>query len=190
MSVSTMKIGTLADNFQQAVGVTTNADQCLIWVDPNCAGGQTALNITGSNLAVDAANGGIVAFEISGLAATFAALVDVTHTGTANTGTNWSSGTTAATTQASEIAIGTVSSDPGSLFLPGTYTNTTNSGGFSAAGYKILSTTGTQIYNGSQGSSNIWAAAIVTLKASLGPAFMPEFNNTQCTQAVMRAAVW
>ena len=164
-TISGITLGGSADHWQSAVGVTTNAEASLIWVDPNCAAGQTAVVISGANLAVDTGDGGVVVYEVAGLGTTFAALVDQTHTGTANTGTAWSSGTTAATTQASEIAIGSVGSDPGISTMPAGYTNTTNTGGFSGAGFKILSATGTQIFNATQISSNIWSAAIVTLKA-------------------------
>jgi hypothetical protein len=164
-TISGITLGGSADHWQSAAGVTTNAEASLIWVDPNCAAGQTAVVISGANLAVDTSDGGVVIYEVAGLGTTFAALVDQTHTGTSNLGTAWSSGSTAATTQASEIAIGSVASDPGISTMPAGYTNTTNTGGFSGAGFKILSATGTQVFNGTQASSNIWAAAIVTLKA-------------------------
>ena len=163
-TISGITLGGSADNWAQATAITSFAEQTLIWVDPNCAGGQTSIHISGSNLVVDSSNGGIVIYEVSGLA--LSAVVDQTHTGGANTGTAWSSGTTATTSQASEIAIGSVGSDPGILAMPSGYTNTINTGSFSGAGYKILSTTGTQVFNGTQSASNIWSAAIVTLKGT------------------------
>ena len=169
-SISGITLGGLADNFAQAVaGHSTNGssgfNDAFVWCDPNCSGGKTSVVISGTDVRVDIADGGVVIYEVSGLAAS--SVVDKTSNGGAGTGTAWFSGTTATTTQANELWVGCVCSDPGISTLPGTpWNNTENTGNFAAAGQQVVSSTGTAVYNGTQSSSSVWVAVVATLNGA------------------------
>src|SRR6185437_10935734 len=80
-----------------------------------------------------------------------------------------SSGTTGATSQASEIAVGGFAAfDALSGFTAGYTMSAINDGAgeFCAGGYDILSSTGTQSLTATQNSSGPWAGAIATFKAA------------------------
>jgi len=168
-------LGGSAGNFAQAAAtqsgfadsVTTYAG---IWVDPSCAGGQTAIAATVTNGVFTSGNGtGLIIYELSGV--TSASPVDRTSTGNATTGTALSSGTTATTTQAVEAVIGVLSSYASMSAYGSGYTNLTIAEGsnvYGAAGYQVTSTTGTFSYTGTQGVSGPWAAVVVTLKSLSG----------------------
>ena len=163
-TVSGVTLGGSAGNFSQLAGAagSTGSEFCdaIIWADPNCAGGQTAIVISGSHLNVGSGNGGVVVFEVSGLVTS--SVLDKSSTG-GTTGSSWSSGTTATTTQASEIWIGCADTFNTITAPGGSWTNTSPSGGFSVAGYQVVSSTGTATYNSTQSSSGPYAAAVVTL---------------------------
>jgi hypothetical protein len=67
LSVSSVQLGGAADNFTQAFSQTVTANQWVnaVWLDPNCAGGQTAVKVTasGSNSTTQI---NLFAYEISG----------------------------------------------------------------------------------------------------------------------------
>jgi hypothetical protein len=167
-SVSGVTLGGSAGNFAQAiskVGGTSSAVMAAIWVDPNCAGGQTAITISGSNLLVSFGDGGVVVFEFSGVATS--SPVDLTSSGGAATGTGWDSGTTGTTSQAVEAWVGAAVGFATLSTLPGSPWTNTQPGGASnpaVAGYQITSSAGTADYAGTQTSSDPWAAVVVTLK--------------------------
>jgi hypothetical protein len=162
-SVSGVTLGGSADNFTQAVSVVNSSSSYVlsaIWVDPGCAGGQTAVAVSGSNLTVNS-NFGITIYEVSGLAASN--VTDKTSSSSANSGTSWTSGTTATTTQANEFWIGAVTTAATSFTQPGAWTNsayTSNAG----SGYQIVSSTGTATYNATLSPSTDWSACVAALK--------------------------
>lgn len=173
-SVSGITLGGSADNFASLVAAHENSgagafDDAFIWADPGCAGGQTAIAISGSNLGLASGTGGVVIYEASGLAAS--SVLDVSHSGNGVTAA-WSSGTTATTTQASELWVGCAANGQTGLSGPGAPWNNTTPGSTAAiAGQQVVSATGTATYN-STGASTIagWAAVVATLKGATSSA--------------------
>lgn len=166
-SVSGVTIGGSASNFgalkssNSSNGFTVFV-MAASWACPNCPGGQTSVVVSGTNLK------SVVVDEVSGLASTFAALLDQFNTGGAGSGTAWSSGTTPATTNAAEY-IGGVAIDSGTMTGPGApWTNTSPVSG-SIAGRQISSATGTFTYSGTSSLSAAWAAVVVTLFPAAAP---------------------
>lgn len=172
-TISSITLGGSAGNFAKAAGVNMTAStgggrsDCEIWADPSCAGGQTSVVITPASSEGIAA----VVFEVSGLAA--ASIADQSSTNTAaSTGSTWTSNTSGTTTLASELAVGAVASvTDGTWAGPSGYTNSTvtaDSGVLTLeAGYKILSSAGTAVYNSTQAGDTIncgYAAVVATLK--------------------------
>ena len=183
-SISGVTLGGSADHFAAAVSNGNTSASAFIWADPSCASGQTSVVVSGSNLLVDSANGGIVIYEVAGLAATFAALVDKTTSSTGSS-TAYTTGTTAATGNANDLVVGcaNVSGAPSS---PAGYTNTIPTGGFAIAGQKTVSSTGTFIFNGTA-TNGPWAGAIAAFNGAAASIFT---KNLNVNQAVMRSAVW
>lgn len=162
-SVSGITLGGSAGNFSQLCAAhETNGtfwSDTFIWADPNCAGSQTAIVVSGTNLTITS-GGLVVVYEVSGLGT---AVLDVSSTGNGNSA-SYSSGTTGTTATASEFWVGAVGAGnfitkPGSPW-------TDSGGGVSeaASGYQIVSSTGTATYSGTL-TSNPWSAAVVTLRA-------------------------
>lgn len=176
IALTGVTLGGSADNFAQAVAVQSGYSgrtmYSAIWVDGNCAGGQTAIALSGTNLNLTPGNdNGFVILEIAGtvVSATLASILDQFTSNSATTGTAVSTGTTAATTQANEIAIGGFAgNDALTSFTSGWTAIQENDGGgvFAAGGYKILTTTGTQAFGCTQASSGPFAGSIITLKAA------------------------
>ena len=169
-AITGMTLGGSAGNFGQLISPVVGVNETVnIWADPNCAGGQTSVVISGTNLGLGSVDGGVTIYEVSGLVATLAALLDKSSSGTGIG--NFSSGTTATTTQASEIWIGANLNFGGSITGPGVpWANVTPTGDC-ITGYQIVSSTGTATYSGSGGGG--YAAAVVTLKAAAAAAAAP-----------------
>lgn len=166
-SITGVTLGGSADNFANAATgvssfVTGDYDLAGIWVDKNCAGGQTAVAVSVSNFSITA---GIVISEVSGLTAS--PLDAIAAAGASAGGTAWSSGTAVPnpTSQASEIWFGAASL-AGSGTLPAGWTNQMYADGLAGTGYQIVAATGAAVYAGTQSSADGWAAAVVTLKAA------------------------
>jgi hypothetical protein len=161
-TVSGVTLGGAADNFAAVVsgqgtdGITQWAD-AFQWADPNCAGGQTSVAISGTNLGFASGVGGIVVYEVSGLATSPA---DQTNNGGAASGLNWTSNTTPTTTAASEIWVGCAAVPP-TITGPGAPWTNTTAGTAAIAGEQIVTATGTATYNGSTSTSNAPNAAVV-----------------------------
>lgn len=177
LSVSGVTLGGAAGNFGQVVAeqsayASGETQFTAIWADPDCAGGQTTVAVSGSNLALATTGNGFVIMEVAGLVTTsLAALVDQTAVDTATTGTAVSSGTTAATSQASEIAVAAFSTDYSmSGFTAGWTTEEILASGssYAAAAYQVLTSTGTVSCGCTQGSSGVWAGCVATFKANVG----------------------
>lgn len=169
-SVSAVKLGGAAGNFAQlvsAAGAPGKAGEVLavLWADPNCAGGQTAVAVT----APGATHPTLWAAEFSGIVSASPLDKQAGTTGTAGT---WSSGNTATTTQATELWVGAACL--GSAGSTGTgpsspWTNVTvndSSGDTMFYGYNIVSSTGAAVYTGSMSGTGGWAAAVATLKGA------------------------
>lgn len=163
-SVSSVKLGGAAGNFASlaaAHGTDSFTAWCdaFAWADPNCAGGQTAVAISGTDLNLASGDGGVTILEISGIAAS--SPLDASSTGDAIS-SNFSSGG-AATAVANELWAA-VAATTGSAAGPGSpWTDESPAGGAVAAGYQIVSSTGTATYAGTC-TNEAWAALVVTLK--------------------------
>jgi hypothetical protein len=167
-TVSGITLGGGAGNFGSLATASRNNgitySDTVIWADPSCAGGQTAVSISGTNLNAGAANGGVVVYEISGLAGSIAALLDKSASSTGQSA-SWTSSATATTTKANEIWIGVTNTSAGGVAGPGgAWTNAGSSRYL--AGYDIVSSTGAATYNGTC-TSGVWTAAVVTLIAGV-----------------------
>src|ERR1035441_3016083 len=176
-SISGITLGGSAGNFAALAAVNGNpvgsdSSAAFIWADPNCAGGQTSVVISGSDLSVASGGGGVVIYEISGLPTS--SVLDKSSTGGDSTiGSAWSSGATATTTVANEIWIGCGATDYTGTGPSSPWTNTVPGSGLGRAGYQIVTSVGAATYSGTQSTSGTWAAAVVTLKASGGATFQP-----------------
>lgn len=165
-SITGITLGGSADNFasakaaHEATGGVFN--DAFIWIDPNCAAGQTAIVISGSNLDVVAGNGEVTIYEVSNLAPS--SLIDQTSAGNGDSHT-YDSGTTGTTVAAVEFWVGTasVNATSANFSVPAGWTNVQNNEAVS--GYQITSSTGTADYSAAIVPFTTWAACVVTLKA-------------------------
>src|ERR1035441_6358715 len=145
-SVSGVTLGGSADNFASLAAVngtpvTGDSSAAFIWADPDCAGGQTAIVISGTNLAVGSGFGGVIIYEISGLA-TSSVLDKSSTAGDSVAASAWSSGATATTTVPNEIWIGCGATDWPATGPSSPWTNTAPGGGQGHGGYQIVSSIG------------------------------------------------
>ena len=190
-TVANVKTGANAENWAKGVGASdaTFGIDSEIWVDPNTAGGGTTVVVTVNFGQTATATKQTVVqvdvFEESNILS--ASAVDkISASPLGNDTASWSSGATATTTQASEIAYGHAvvvpdSAGTGTVTPPGspwsnqTTLHTTGSvGGFGAfnmysqAGRQALSSTSTVTYNGTASANSFWEATVLTLKTSGG----------------------
>lgn len=176
-TISGITLGGGADNWAQSAIEGSGGDHAIAtgWADPNCAGGQTSVVIsqTGGGGTVQ----GLMAYvmEWSGLGGT----VDVSS-GQSSAGfvSSWTSGTTGATAQASEVAFGLTcgasnTRGPGLTGPSSPWTNETlltvagtTRDKFLLCGYQILSSTGTQVYAGTSSPTTTNDTLVYSLKAS------------------------
>lgn len=182
--VTGVTLGGLADNFakftSQAAGVANPGVADAIWLDPNCAGGQTAIAIqptTGPTGSRVAALSYIRVLEVSGLGATPTLDKRAGVLSTAGT-TSWSSGATAATANAVELILGMASMGqfvgatdtihgPASPWVNGTPYN--DGGGFMhGSGYQIASATGAFTYAGTTNGFDFYVALVAAIAPSAG----------------------
>jgi hypothetical protein len=162
-SVTGVTIGGAADNFAAVTGSSVQQGLCFcaMWADFACTIASTSVVVSGANLVVDASDGGIVAYEIAGVSSP---VDQALATGT-GASANWGAGPTGTTSNANEIFIGCVDTAANLISVPGTpWTNTLF--GFAAAGYEIVSSTGSATYSGTQNSASNAAAAVITIPAS------------------------
>ena len=149
-SVSGVTLGGSADNFAAAVSDNTEHTSAFIWCDPDCAGGQTAVVISGSSLDVASGHGGVVVYEVSGLVTS--AVVDQTNHGHTTSGTSWTSNATSTTTQAAEFWVGCADVSAATIAGPSSPWSNTSPSTVCAAGYQIVASTGAATYSGTQGA--------------------------------------
>ncbi len=165
-SISGVTLGGVADNFAATVTkeYTGVSDDTLtaIWVDEGCAGGQTAIVVSGSNLNSPVVSG-LYAYEVSGLVTT--SVVDKTSSNATTTVGAWTSNATATTSQPSEIWFGGccyTSAGPASPWI----NNISLAGNGCVAGYQIVSTQAAATYANGSGGSTQYCACVVTLKGA------------------------
>ena len=175
-AISGVTLGGAADNFAQLIAPVNNTNSAaLMWADPNCAGGQTSVVISGTNLSVIAGAGAVEVYEASGLASTIAAMLDKSSTGSNASSGAWSSGTTGTTSQAAELWVGMVEAPGGGVVGPGLpWVNDHDTHTEALFGTQVTSSAGAAVYNGTV-TPGSWAAIVVTLQspASAVPTALP-----------------
>ena len=205
-TVSGVTLGGKADNFFNAVTATTGYVASFyvmasFWVDYNCAGGQTAIAVSGTNLTVQSGQG-ITAYEIAGL--TIANPLDKTAIGASLVpGSAWGAGPTLPTSVSNEIWLGnfTAQSTPTQPGPPWINAAPYSSAPLAGSGYQIVTASGTPIYAGSQSAPDTFAAVVMALKgatplagiAQIGPlnkreTWYPESISVSASSAVNQAA--
>lgn len=187
-SVSSVTTNGSAENWASAVSITgATADEiAAIWADPGSAGGNTVIDVNvafgGTASSVRAVVVMADIYEVSGLASS--SPVDKTSSHETTSGATWTSGTTAATTNAAEFwcGVGTLQGAASASFTgPGApWTNETKlnslidgtNNAFQLSGFQITSSTGTATYSGTQTTNDLVCACVATFKAGVsGPAF-------------------
>ena len=178
ITTSGVTLGGSADNFAQAEAVQSAFSSATAyvgcWVDPACAGGQTAISATVSNGSWGSGGAGMILLELSGV--TGSSPVDVTSSSSGTSGTAVTSGTTPATGTAADMAIGAAYPEPdqptgGLSAASGTYANVTISAApyLAAAGYLTLGGAGsTTSYTGTGTNGGVHAGLVITLKPDPG----------------------
>lgn len=185
-SVTGMTIGGLADNFAQVINNAFNStvdalwNFNIVWADPSCAGGKTALSIAVNAAIATAFTLDVTVYQVSNIPAS--AILDRSSSNTGQLAANgtWTSLTTAATTVADEFWLGVAYSDSG-LNVPATgWTDSGINALDSAAGCgsQVVSATGTATYTDTIGPNPAgYAAAVLTFK-STGAAATPALVTT------------
>lgn len=182
-------LGASADHFTQLAAsqspyASSQTEYVAAWIDPSCAGGQTAI----SAAVVNGQFGGVIAYEVAGLGP--APMLDVFAANSAGTGTAVTSGTTAPTASASEIWFGATSTYSAQSSIGPGYSNQFLRSGtdiYGAGGYQIPGAVGTTSYTATQAASGPWAALVVTIAGSAaagaspapGPAWRRHFRHRQ-----------
>jgi len=176
-TVSSVKLGTV--NLAKAAGAgnsSADSSDCEWWVLPNIAAGQTTVTVTVSATSFITAT----AYEVSGVV--LSSPVDQTQSNSSGTtGSDWTSNSTAGTSQANEIWFGAVAAWSNGAYTgpDGWNNNLQGPTEILLTGYQVVSTTGTAEYSGSQSgdTDNVgWAAAVITLKGLPPPPFITTTN--------------
>jgi len=189
-SVSSITLGGSAGNFVSVSTFGSASDAAIgaTWLDLNCVGGQTSVAITMSGGSGTIATLATV-YEWSGLVA--ASAFDKTSGGVSAGSTSWTSGTTAAVSQPSELLIGgsfvTVSGSSPTITGPTSPWNNLSQvsqaqGSFNDAwmsGYQVISSGGTATYSGTVSPSSQSISQVNTFKLLVAeptpmlPLFLP-----------------
>lgn len=176
-TVSGITLGGAAGNFAAGKAVNNNSDEaCEIWVDQNCAGGQTSVVITFN--AGSGSGQGNAAWVMEWTGIVPASPVDKTN-GATTFNASWSSGATGTLTQPSELIVGAVAifgSSSNTITGPSApWTNLAQVNAGAAAtgaalmvGYQAVTATTTQLYSGTDSGGSAYGAVIVTLKVLTG----------------------
>lgn len=179
-SIASVNTNGTTENWALAKGTSSTAVffcYDAIWADPNTGGGQKIINVglTFSTASADAAGACVDIYEVSGLATS--SILDKSASGIGASTTAWTSTATATTTQASEIAFGslgcTAISTP-TVTAPGSpWTEETTLTAASAqtvvhkSGFNILSSTGAITYNGTTSTTlDQYCACVATFLGS------------------------
>jgi hypothetical protein len=153
-------------------GASTNTVYGAIWMLPNLAGGAASCALTNSGGIVDS-NVGLIGIEVSGLGASpsLDSASPNPQTGTNNAG-NPSSGATGNIVSSPEIILGLAVEYGVTLTLPGgAWSGLQTASGLTAAGWQVVTSSGSAYTYTATGSSASWAAGVAAVKGtSAGPA--------------------
>lgn len=166
--VNSVKLGIASLLLATSVVSASGWSSSHIYYLSGIASGQTEVIVDSTNEAVGSTTGGVDVYEIDKLIA-----LDKTSTGSATTGSSWSSGATAALTDSDEIAFGTAAfstfqSASGWTYLSGGGSNR-------KTGYKLVTDKSAQTFNGTS-FNRAWSAAVAT--------FMPALAKSGATAAI------
>ena len=191
-------LGGSAGNFAQdsASGSSSDAAGGAVWRDSNCAGGQTAVAITGTGGVGTIATTATV-WECDDLAVS---PFDQTAGSLAASGTTWTSTATPATTQATERCFGAVFGvNPSTVTVTGPSSPWVNQAQVSQAqgtsncvwmaGTLDLAATGAQTYNGTFSLGEQWVAKVATYKLAAGGATVTMGSALAATTAQPAAQI-
>jgi hypothetical protein len=159
-TITSVKLGTVS--LTQALTKNQGGDgatQSWLYYLANVAAGQTAVAVTGSGLQVDTSNGGVDIIEASGLLT--ASPLDKAPAGGGGTSTSWSSASTGTLSQPNELVVGTACGF--SMANPSGWTMVSGGGTARRTGYKIVSATTAQTFNGTMSLAD-WSALIASFK--------------------------
>jgi hypothetical protein len=170
-TVSGVTLGGSADNFAQVKGLNgSGICDAEIWADPGCAGGQASVAVSftgGSGIGPWLA---VWVMEWSGITAVSPA--DKTSSGSATSGTSFSSGSSGTLSQADELVIGTVMAmagsgsetitGPGSPWAELSQISLLSNQVAMIAGYEVVSSAAAQAYSGTLAGSARYSAVIAT----------------------------
>lgn len=148
-----------------AINPSSGDSSTWIYYLLNMIGSETALVISGSNLQVDAIDGGVDIIEAAGLGTdmnTSTGTLDKKIATTGN-GTAWSSGSSGSLASTDELVIGSASTASSSH--PSGWTNISG-GSFRETGYQIVTAATAKTFSGTNGSSTNWCAALASFKAA------------------------
>jgi len=186
-TVSSITLGGAADHWAQAispVGNPSSADEtAFAWIDPGCAGGQTAVAVT---LSASAGSNEVTVLEFPGIVT--ASPVDQTSgNNNDSTGLNsWTTNATGNTSQNSEVAVAHVTSFKSTgvgtlvgpaapwIVLPQLTSASTHVGQLVAV--QPLTATQAVTYNGTSSAVDGYAALVITLKTASAVGDMPQFS--------------
>lgn len=162
-TISSVKLGTVS--MTQAVTKNQGGDgatQSWIFYLANIAGGQTLIDFTSANLQVDSIHGGVDILEVAGLLT--ASPLDKAPAGGGGTSTSWSSASTGTLSTPNQLVVGTACGF--NMNSPAGWTMVSGGGSARRTGYKIVSSTAAQTFNGTMALAD-YAALIASFK---GPA--------------------
>jgi hypothetical protein len=169
-SVSGVTLGGSAGNFEQLAWYELglgggNTVLASLWADYDCAGGQTAVAVSGMNLSASFYS--IVIAEAYGLI-TANPLDQISENGV--TTANWTSGLSPETTAPGELWVAAVASSESFSVLPASpWSNLVASGPSFAFGSQVTSALGQAQYAGTvSGAGQPTAAVVATLKGASG----------------------
>lgn len=158
--VSGITIGGAADNFQKVVSLNNNgAFSAEIWYDPNCAGGQTTIQVSTTGDAGGSPQLYFYAYEVPGV------LTADQHASnySASNVTSWTSTGTPTTTQPSEIWFGTAAVSTGNEGVQNWTHNdlvTVAWGSFNSS-YKVVAGEDAAVYGGNCKAA-VYTACVAT----------------------------
>jgi len=188
-SVASVTLGGSATGWSSAQtgGASNNGGIASFWVNPNVAGGQTSIVIT-----VSGGSGNQTIFCWADERDDIASVspFDKGVGAVSSSGTSWSSGATATTTQAAEVwyglayginaPTGVTITPPGSPWSNHTQINAGLSSesfnGVMTTGWQTVAATGACTYNGTFSASEQWVAVAATFKAKAagGVSILPQ----------------
>jgi len=195
-SVTSVKTGTAAENWAQAIATTDPDVLSTIWTDAGTTSSATTVNVVvafGKTAAAgDQASVQVDVYEVAN-AASFSVVDASAASAPGNDSAAWSSGATGTTVQPNEITFGAVVAAPdaggtATLTGPSGWTNepvltvaslVLPSGTFSVyqvSGYQPLTATGSVTYAGTITAASFWQSCAVTLKAAPASAASAAFS--------------